>query len=342
MKICFVNQDMSLGGSATVVHDLILNWPNDDDRLFLICFFDNFDERYKDLDKIVNLKIIKLHKQGTIDFKFLSRLKKTLIQLDPDVISSHLTTTFYLKIIGAHNKCTIYHTIHSEPSKDLPLAYRLFVKKAIRRGKIKLIGVCNYISEKAAALYKTNCITIRNELGIDVKKSVEHSTVNFLFVGRLVGLKNVDKIILAFNEISNLNTTLTIIGYGGRSEEIKKLCQSNKNINFVGKTNDVGMYLASSDVLCLVSDREGLPITVLEGLKYGLAFIASDVGGIPDVVKNNENGILIEDISVDNIKKAMEVMLSNDLLEKYKAKSKSMSLFVDPKNMAFEYSRVLK
>ena len=342
MNVCFVNQDMSLGGSATVVHDLILNWPNGNDKLFLICFFDNFDERYKDLNKIENLKIIKLHKQKVVDFKFLKLLKKTLDQLKPDVISSHLTTTFYLKIVGAHKKCTIYHTIHSEPSKDLPFIYRLVLKSSIRRGKIKLIGVCNYISEKATILYKANCITIRNELNIDVKKTIKHSTVNFLFIGRLVRLKNVDKIILAFDEISNLNTMLTIVGYGEQEEEIKKLCQNNKNINFVGKANDVGLYLASSDVLCLISDREGFPITVLEGLKYGLAFIVSDVGGISEVVKNNENGILIKDISVENIKKAMEAMLSNNLLEKYKAKSKSMSLLFDPKKMAFEYSRVFK
>lgn len=342
MKICFVNQDMSLGGSATVVHDLILNWPHANDKLFLICFFDNFDERYKDLERVSNLEIIKLHKKNTIDFPFLKILKRTIKQLKPDVINSHLTTTFYLKLVGATRICPIYHTIHSEPSKDLPLIYRLFLKNSIIRGKIKLIGVCDYISNKASVLYKTKCLTIKNQLQIDVKKTAKHEGINFLFIGRLVALKNVDKMILAFNTLKKDNVKFTIVGYGEQEQEIKQLCCINKNISFVGKTNDVGLYLADSDVLCLVSDREGLPITILEGLKYGLAFVASDVGGIPEFVKNDVNGILIRDVNVENIKKAMDNMLNYQTLKRYKTNSKKIAESINPRNMALEYSKVLK
>lgn len=348
MKVCFVNQDMSLGGSSTVVHDLINNWPCSGDSLFLVLFFSNFDVRYKDLYELQNLKIIILNKKHTIDIPFLASLKHTMKEISPDVISSHLTCTFYLDLIGQSRKCLIFHTIHAEPSFDLPKIYRLALNKRIRSGDIKLIGVCKYISDKAEALYKTNCKTINNGFsrrGIDLRKIDEK--INFLFIGRFCDVKNIDSIIKSFDYIHANKTDFTfrVCGYGDpkMENEIKRKIKNSKfssSIEFVGKVNDTEELYKSSDVLILASKREGLPLTVLESLSFGLAFIVNPVGGIPEYVKEDFNGLYVNNCSAESIATSIQKMLSSkDKIDFFKTNSLNMAKTNDAKTMSYEYWR---
>lgn len=342
MKICFSVQDLSLGGSNTVVHDIIMNW-NGDDELYLVSFFNNFDERYKDLLNLQNLHIVFLGKKGTIDFKFLISLKKTINQIKPDIISSHLTCTFYLKLIGIQKGCTLYHTIHSEPVRDLPFIYRLFLRSSIKKGKIRLIGCCKYIANNAMKLYKTQCLCINN--GIDQERTTssnkEHDKTVFLFVGRLDPIKNVSKLIDGFNSAKSNNTKLIVCGFGHEEENI--INQINKspkkeNITYTGKVNNVEELYLQSDVICLISEREGLPMTILEGLKYGLAFLVTDVGGICSAVTNMENGIVLENLSVASIASAMDTLTGNPLLlNQFKSNSLQQTCKFDAINTAKSY-----
>lgn len=347
MKICFAVPDLSLGGYATVVHDILINWHLDTDELFLVCFFDTIDSRYKDLENITNLKIIKLGKKRTVDFAFLKRLKKCIKSISPDVISSHLSCTFYLKIVGALNHSKIYHTIHAEPVNDLPRIYRLFLNRDIKKEKIKLIGCCQYISNKAKYLYKCSCITITN--GIDLS-NISHTekksdTVNFLFVGRFDPVKNVPLLVDSFGSCNSANSRLTICGYGFDEKTIKKAIEESKrkkDIFLLGKTNDIDSIYEKSDVLCLISEREGMPMVVLEGLKHGLCFIASNVGGVSTYVKNDINGIFIDISNKESIVKAFNYFSDNpEVLKKFKKESRYIASTVDAKIMASEYRRVL-
>src|SRR5690606_23550060 len=68
--------------------------------------------------------------------------------------------------------------------------------------------------------------------------------------------------------------------------------------------------LKHCDVFILPSYSEGVPISILEAMSYGLAIISTNVGGIPSVVINNKNGILIEPGN-----KVMMVEAINSLLE---------------------------
>ena len=348
MKVCFVTQDLSLGGSATVVHDIISNWKNTNDKIFLITFFNIFNDRYKDLRLIKNLTIISLGKNKTIDFQFLRRLRKTIFDIKPDVISSHLTCTFYLQVVGATKICNVFHTIHSEPTKDLPAIYRLCIKSALKKQKIHLIGCCDYISSKAKKLYKVECKTIIN--GIDLSNSIlsnkrSDSQITFLFVGRFDEVKNVPLLIRAYEQSKNTNSKLYICGFGKEESIITSLIDNSSkrnNIIFIGKTDNVDEIYQKSDVLCLVSKREGMPITVLEGIKHGLAFITSNVGGINTFVKNNFNGFCLDDVNVKTLSECFDFLCSNqDILEKFKLNSSFFKKDIDASMMSAEYQKVL-
>lgn len=335
---------MSLGGSSTIVHDIIKKWNSLDD-IFLICFFGNYDERYSDIKSMGNVSVIMLGKTKTIDLPFLKRLKKIIKTIKPDVISSHLTCTFYLKLIGAQKKCKIFHTIHSEPSLDLPLIYRIILRKDIAKKRIILIGCCEYISKKARKLYKADCLTINNGFSIDEEVFIKTTDEPiFLFVGRFDKIKNVPKIIQAFESMENKNSKLYICGYG--SEEaivldcINKSRRKNK-ISFLGKVHDVKSLYKQCDVLCLISDREGLPVTVLEAINYGLSFIVTDVGGINEYVKDNYNGYFVNKDDIIDIACHMDYIVKKDILERFSRNSILMKENISAKVMSDKYQKLL-
>lgn len=342
---------MSLGGSATVVHDIISNWQCQDDQLFLIVFFNLFDKRYDDLYKLKNLKIITLNKRSIIDFKFLKNLKRILQEIKPDIISTHLTCVFYLRLLGQQKRSKIYHTIHAEPCCDLPYLYRFILKRDFQKERIKLIGCCDYISNKANSLYKTKCKTIRNGLNVPILKNVEsNGNVRFLFVGRFSQVKNLVSIIDAFKLLpSDLNNyEFKICGFGNKLEnkEIEnkvKQCNKSANIKLIGKVNDLKDIYSSSDVLILASSREGMPMTVLEALSYGMAFLVTNVGGISEFVKNDFNGMYLDGVTPNDICSGIVKFLTNpNLIIKFRENSKLMTKEISGTKMSKEYMEYMK
>jgi len=348
MKICFVVQDMSLGGAETVVSEILKEWKNPKDELFLISFFNKFDNRYSFLRHIKNLTVIELGKTKTIDFIFLKKLKTTIDNIKPDAISSHLTCTFYLKAAGLTKKYKTFHTIHSEPSKDLPWIYRLFLKDDFKKEKIVLIGCCDYITKKAISLYKTKCLTIKNCISIEKSNRPAVSTnypIKFLYIGRFDSVKNVPLLIHGFEKAKCKNTILTLCGFGADEQKIINRVQQSpfkNNIVVVGKENDIEHLYVESDVLCLISKREGLPMTILEGINYGLSFLVSDVGGISEYVHNDFNGLFVDNSSSDDLSKAIKYLAENpQTISAYKRNSFSLKKSIDSKEMASEYKKLL-
>ena len=72
-------------------------------------------------------------------------------------------------------------------------------------------------------------------------------------------------------------------------------------VEFLGLQSNVYPYLNKADVFCLPSEYEGVPMTLIEAMGTGLPIIASNVGGIPDMLVNEENALLVEpdDVAVE-------------------------------------------
>ncbi|MGQ9679865.1 MAG: N-acetyl-alpha-D-glucosaminyl L-malate synthase BshA [Candidatus Bathyarchaeia archaeon] len=89
---------------------------------------------------------------------------------------------------------------------------------------------------------------------------------------------------------------LILVGDGperGRAEEMVREKDLNKHIHFTGFRNDIPLLLKQSDAFVLISDSESVPLTLLEAMSTGLPVISTRIGGVPEIVVNNENGILV-------------------------------------------------
>lgn len=107
---------------------------------------------------------------------------------------------------------------------------------------------------------------------------------------------------------------LLIVGGGPLTDILKLLAQKlkiEKNVCFCGVRNDVERILSISEFTVLPSLTEGMPLALLESLAVGKPVIASNVGGIPEVIRDGEQGILVPPGDEKALATAINTLLSN-------------------------------
>ncbi len=92
-----------------------------------------------------------------------------------------------------------------------------------------------------------------------------------------------------------------LVGEGRDFELFKQQTASLDNIALVGLVDNVGDYLKAFDIFLFPSRHEGLGSILLDALDFGLPVIATDVGGIPEIIENGVNGFLVKPDAIDDI-----------------------------------------
>lgn len=120
-----------------------------------------------------------------------------------------------------------------------------------------------------------------------------------------------------------------IAGNGPQEQEIKALCrhlQLDDKVTFIGFTNEVPSFLSALDILTVPSNNEGLGTIILEGIHAGCAVVASEVGGIPEMIRHKNTGILIPCGSYNDLANSIEELISSqELRNKYKHNAKQLA-----------------
>jgi glycosyltransferase involved in cell wall biosynthesis len=161
-----------------------------------------------------------------------------------------------------------------------------------------------YFKEKVEA--RKNLLEKINRSGLE----------NVLWIGTISELhknKGLEYSILALTKIET-PFVFFIIGEGEERKNLEKLIEKynlENKVFFVGFVENAKEYLPAFDIFTLTSIKEGLPYTILEAGQAGLPVIASSVGGIPDIIENNVNGILLEKTKMEEITKAIRFMIAN-------------------------------
>lgn len=97
-------------------------------------------------------------------------------------------------------------------------------------------------------------------------------------------------------------------------------------VDFAGARSDIAIQLAQAGIFVLLSRWEGLPLTVLEAMRAGLPVVASDVGGVPELVRSEQNGLLVPN-NPQAVADALQRLLDNRVLQQqYGAHGKQLFL----------------
>ena len=137
--------------------------------------------------------------------------------------------------------------------------------------------------------------------GIDGRRfgpSTAAASVDLVIVGRLEPIKRVDLFLHAVARIAARipGVTAVVVGEGSLRPSLERLAVDlgiGGQVRFVGRQDDVAVWLRSARLLVLTSDSEGLPLSVMEAMMCGLPPVASRVGDLSDLVEHGVNGYLV-------------------------------------------------
>ena len=144
-----------------------------------------------------------------------------------------------------------------------------------------------------------------------VVRSLRESMGDRFVVGHVGALDNQQKgqeyIIQVARELQDSHPDVHFVLVGGGDDEawLKESARDLNNLDFIGFVDNVGDYLAAFDLFILPSNKEGIGAILLDAMGFGLPVIASRVGGLPEIVRDDENGYLIDPAQPDQLKRAI-------------------------------------
>lgn len=173
----------------------------------------------------------------------------------------------------------------------------------------------------------------REELGIN-----QHTKL-ILFMGRLNRDKGVLDLVEAFLDISRRRPDVALLLVGAQEDihfsALQEMCGEYRHrIHYQSFTRTPERYMATADVFCLPSYREGFGMTLIEAAACGVPAVASRISGIVDAVSDGETGLLFMPANVPELTHALLTLISDEPLCQRMgvlARSRTVALFAPDK-----------
>lgn len=243
-------------------------------------------------------------------------MRRVTRRFKPDVILAHTATGILTTIGSPARKVFTFHTTHVDFP---PILFRLFdrlVHHYVAVGPTCRKFLAGHVRGEIAQI--TNAAP--EPMTIHPGRSPEH--VTFVSVANLSPAKNYDGMIVAFERALKKSRSgslmrLVAAGGGARLQEFRARAPKigrGDQVTFCGPTDGAASILAKADVFCSASLWEGLPISLIEAAQAGLPIIATNVGDTPLVVRNGENGFVVEPGDTDGLVNAMRILADDESL----------------------------
>lgn len=150
------------------------------------------------------------------------------------------------------------------------------------------------------------------------------STVHIVFVGRLSPVKGVDVLVRALAIVNKavrpeLSVTLDIMGVGEEAPALQGLVEEHglqDRVRFLGYRPDAAARLGTYDVVCLPSREDMCPLVCVEAMCHGKPVLATNVGGLPELVVDGKTGLLVPSDDVAALAKALLRLVTDHELRK--------------------------
>ncbi len=286
---------------------------------------------------------VMVHIVPEIQFGIVAILRKVMPIIEvkplPHVLHTHRRKENLVGAIAAWKCHGVYsiRTVHGAPE---PVERRVAVKQRIYRildyvtGKFlqsRVVAVSRELGSQLSGLYGRGHVSVVPN-GIDIADVLQKAEppvfrpyrpkrTQIAFVGRLVTIKRPDLFIEVARKLSELRPErydFYIFGDGPLRNELDDYLGRHKltdTVHCMGFKQDIAEHLSQMDMLLMVSDHEGLPMTLLESLALGIPVVARRVGGIPQVLGNGVAGRMVDGDGPEEIVRAV-MSLDDDPLEK--------------------------
>lgn len=280
------------------------------------------------------------------------KINKKIVEIDPDLINIHFTTGIFTTVLWKKPPFFTIGTIHGIGYPVIKGTLKKKVFEAVERFCFKRVDqiylINNFDYNLSKHLYPNKSFKYNSYgVGCDLQKfdpdglsadfktnfrqqlSINENDFVLAFTGRFVAFKGFDIVVKTMialtNESKYQNIKLLLIGgedaahKTGLNKEEGFFYKNNQQIIRVGFTADVNLYLSITDLFIFPSEKEGMPVCIMEALAMGVPVITSNTRGCNDLIKNDFNGLLLsKSPSVSETKKAiLKLYQDRTLLKKF-------------------------
>jgi sugar transferase (PEP-CTERM/EpsH1 system associated) len=317
IRVTHVALSLDVGGLERIVVDLVRQGQELGQQVSVVCL----ERRGTLAHQVEDLKarLVCVNKKSGLKFKTIGRMKAVLRELHPDVVHTHQVGALFYTGTAARSVGVpvVVHTEHinnirkssSGRLRRLRMSWlwwwaaryaaRFFcvsedIAQEMRDRRLvpteKLCVLLNGIDTVRFA-GSSEATALREEMGIAADSPVIGT------VGRLNEVKSQDLLLRAFAEIKKRipEAHLLLVGDGPMREALGELAVKLRiapAVHFTGYQAQPERFLHAMNVFALTSRLEGLPLAILEAWAAGLPVVASAVGGVPDLVQHEGNGLL--------------------------------------------------
>ena len=340
MRVLQVITLCELGGAQTVVANIANSICDNHD--VIVASGEGDGKMWHMLDKRVqriHCRYLKRSISLIDDLRTLYDLWKLNRQFKPDVVHLHSSKAGILGRLAFPSKKVVY-TVHGFDTVRLANRKFLFLEKLMQRCCRSIVAVSEYDRRNLIAENITNNVsTVYNgTLPPDVPDGLSFGIPakykkTILCIARVSYPKNS----VLFMEVARLLPEYAFVWIGNK-EPVEG---APVNAFFLGNITNAAMYCSLADIFMLPSDYEGLPIVIIEAMSHGKPVVASNVGGISELVHNDVNGYTMEnkaDVFADKIRYILEDSQVYDRMSQASKMMYEKDFTVD--KMAGEYKKV--
>lgn len=363
IKVLRIIARLNIGGPA--IHVILLSHGLNRDRFKSLLVSGSMSPDEGDMSYLLEgkdiavISIPELSRELNLlkDAVALWKLYKVIKKEKPHIIHTHTAKAgalgrlagfiHNLSILNQKNKVKLVHTFHGHVLSGyfgrLKNSLFLWIEKILALFSSRIITLSESNKNDLIALRickedKIDVIHLGFELGkfLEVRPK-ENKALKIGIIGRLVPVKNhklfIDVASIVLKSFPRDNLSFEIVGDGELLGELKKQALGLKisdNINFHGWRKDLDNVYSNLDIVALTSVNEGTPVSLIEAMASGRAVVATDVGGVRDLLGDKfntgiaedgnfeilERGVIVKSHDKDSFAKALILLLQNAQLRK--------------------------
>lgn len=339
-KIRILHVAQAAGGVDRYIRMLLKYLDKEKFENILVCSQDFHEEDYRDLvDSFEQVEMTRAI--GGRDLKAIKGVRALIKKYNPDIVYAHSSKAGAIARaadIGLRNRC-VYNP------HGWAFNMRCSAKKKAMYTAIEKIAapfcdkiICISDAEKQSALDKKICREDKLQVifnGVDIESYengvrgvIKRKDLNIPedafvvgMVGRMSPQKAPDVFVKMAKQVKDEvpNAHFIIVGNGNQEDEIRKYAEDNgfsNSLHITGWVDNPMSYVELFDVACLLSRWEGFGLALPEYMMAGKPIVASRVDAIPNIIRNGENGLLVEVDDDIGASKAVLRILREDGLRK--------------------------
>jgi glycosyltransferase involved in cell wall biosynthesis len=329
-RVLHVLANLGAGGAERMAVHIVLGLDRQRFEPAVVAYSGRYGSDLEQQLDQAGLKTWFLGKGPGFDGRTYYRLHRVFKEFRPDIVHTHVHVMRYAFPSLVYFKPRLMvHTVNNIAEREIEPRARWLQRLAYRRGVVP-VAVAREVAVSLKRLYGIgNCRVVWNCVPTDLyaspqtprevwraKQGFSEGDVLFVCVARFAAQKNHALLIGAFAKgpASDPKAHLVLAGEGVLRAQLQVRVNRlglTSRVHFLGLRRDIPDVLGAADIFALSSDYEGNPLSVIEAMAAGLPIVSTAVGGVPELLQNGKEGLIVQPGHAEQLSEAMLTLLKD-------------------------------